>query len=119
MNAVGKHLSAHMLAGTGVHHPSLAPHDYKNGDTYSVAVGVHLCKKDIDKKARAYQVNGFMRRLGLKPTPPGKSPLKDRIKIGALGLLDKKNPKNKYDLIRSGAVRMRAPFTLINKLRGK
>jgi hypothetical protein len=114
-----KAITYKMNAGTGVHHPSLAPHDYKNGDTYSVAVGVHLCKKDIDKKARAYQVNGFMRRLGMKPTPPGKSPLKDRIKIGALGLLDKKNPKNKYDLIRSGAVRMRAPFKLINKLRGR
>ena len=31
-----------MNAGTGVHHPSLAPHDYKNGPDYSVAIGIHL-----------------------------------------------------------------------------
>jgi len=106
-----------MNAGTGVHHPSLAPHDYKNGDTYSVAIGIHLCKKDIDQKARAYQVNGFMRRMGLKPTPPGRAPWRDRIKIGALGLLDKKKPKNKYELIRSGAMRLRNSLKFAGKLK--
>jgi hypothetical protein len=106
-----------MNAGTGVHHPSLAPHDYKNGPDYSVAVGIHLCKKDIDRKARVYQANALLRRLGVKPAPPGLG--SDGLKMNAIGMLDKKNPKTKYDLIRSGAVRARTPFKLINKLRGR
>jgi hypothetical protein len=118
-NKLEKAYTYKMNAGTGVHHPSLAPHDYKNGDTYSVAVGIHLCMKDIDQKARAYQVNAFLRRMGMKPTAPGQSPWRDRLKINALGLLDKKNPKTKYDLIRSGAVRLRSPFKLVGKLRGR
>ena len=109
----------HMNAGTGVHHPSLAPHAYQNGDTYSVACGIHLCKKDIDRKARAWQANAFLRRFGVKPTPPGISPLRDKVKMSAVRVLDKKNPKTKFDLIRSGAVRLRTPFTLVNKLRGR
>jgi hypothetical protein len=106
-----------MNAGTGVHHPSLAPHAYQNGPDYSVACGIHLCKKDIDQKARIWQANALMRRLGVKPAPPGSG--SDVLKKSAIGLFDKKNPKTKYDLIRSGAVRARTPFTLLNKLRGR
>lgn len=106
-----------MNAGTGVHHPTLAPHDYKNGDTYSVAIGIHLCLKDIDRLARAYQVNGFLRKLRLNPTPPGLNPSRDRMKIGVMSLLDKKNPKTKYDLIRSGAARLRDSLKFVGKLR--
>jgi len=116
---LSKATAYNMNAGTGVHHPSLAPHAYKNGDSYSVACGIHLCKKDIDRKARVYQSNAFLRRFGLKPTPPGFSAFRDGLKTGTVGLFDKKNPKTKYDLIRSGAVRLRTPFTLINKLRGR
>ena len=111
-----KAITYKMNAGTGVHHPTLAPHDYKNGDDYSVAIGIHLCLKDIDRLARAYQVNGFMRKLRMKPTPPGISPMRDRIKIGAMSLLDKKKPKNKYELIRSGAARLRDTIRAVGKL---
>ena len=109
----------HMTGGTGVHHPSLAPHAYKNGPTCSVACGIHLCKKDIDEKARVYQSNAFLRRIGVKPTPPGVSGVRDKLKTGTVRIFDKKNPQTKYELIRSGAVRMRTPFTLVNKLRGR
>jgi hypothetical protein len=109
----------HMDAGKGVHHPVLAPHYYKNGDDYSVAIGVHLCLKGADVRARAYQVNAMLRKLGLHPTPPDKSPGLDRFKIGALGLLDKKNPKTKFDLIRSGAWRLKKPVALLSKLKGR
>jgi hypothetical protein len=108
-----------MDAGKGVHHPVLAPHYYKNGDDYSVAIGVHLCLREVDQRGRAYQVNACLRRLGIKPTPPGVSPWKDNLKIGALNLLDKKNPTTKFDLIRSGAMRLKAPLRVLGKLRGK
>jgi hypothetical protein len=106
-----------MDAGKGVLHPSLAPHYYKNGDNYSVAIGIHLCLKSADRLARAYQVNACLRKLGLSPTSPGRFPWRDRIKIGALSLLDKKKPKTKSDLIRSGITRLRAPLRLAGKLR--
>ena len=114
-------------AGKGVLHPSLAPHWYKNGDSYSVAIGIHLCLRSADLRARAYQVNAYLRQMGLRPTSPGRSgrpPWRDRIKIGALSLLDKKKPKSKYDLIRSGSLRvmgslrrLQAPLRLARKLK--
>jgi hypothetical protein len=108
-----------MDAGKGVHHPVLAPHYYKNGDDYSVAIGVHLCLRDVDQRGRAYQFNSILRKLGMKPTPVGVDPARDERKIRAMNLLDKKNPKTKYDLIRSGAARLKKPLKVIDKLRGK
>ncbi len=108
-----------MDAGKGVHHPVLAPHYYKNGDDYSVAIGVHLCLREVDQRGRAYQVNSCLRKLGLKPTPVGIDPSKDNTKIRAMSLLDKKNPTTKYDLIRSGAARLKKPLRLLSKITGK
>jgi hypothetical protein len=114
-----KAINYKMDAGTGVHHPVMAPHTYKNGDTYSVACGVHLCLHDVDQMGRAYQVNAMLRKLGMKPTAPGVNPGKDKLKIRALNLLDKKNPTTKFDLIRSGAWRLKKPVNFISKLRGQ
>jgi hypothetical protein len=107
-----------MEAGKGVHHPHLAPHHYKNGDTYSIGLGVHLCLKDDDRQARAYQMNACLRQIGLKPEPPGLHPLRDRLKIGAVHLFDKKKPASIDDVVRSGALRLKAPFRLVKKLKG-
>jgi hypothetical protein len=102
-----------MTPGTGVHHPVLAPHTFKNGSTYSIALGVHFCLRDWDRQARVHQVNACLRRLRLHPTPPGRSAWRDRTKIAALGLLSKSHPKNKYELIRSGFVRLVSPLKMI------
>ncbi|MEH2036092.1 hypothetical protein [Nostoc sp.] len=59
-------------------------------------------------EARIYQVNSYLRRLGLEPTPPGKSALKDRIKIFALGLLSDRRPKSKFMILRSGVLRLKS-----------
>jgi hypothetical protein len=116
---MGKAYRYEMEAGKGVHHPSLAPHTYQNGGDYSVAIGIHLCLKNTDDLARAYQFNACLRRVGLHSTPPGRSPARDRMKIKAVRLFDKRKPKTKYDLIRSGAVRIKGVFRLVNKLKGK
>jgi hypothetical protein len=108
-----------MDAGKGVHHPVLAPHYYQNGDDYSIAIGVHLCLRDVDQMGRAYQANSFLRKLGMKPTPVGVDPAKDKKKIAFMNLFDKKNPTTKFDLIRSGAWRLRKPVNLLSKLAGK
>lgn len=108
-----------MDAGKGVHHPVLAPHYYQNGPDYSIACGVHLCLREVDQRGRAYQMNAMLRKLGIHPTPPGTTPWKDTMKISTLNLFDKKNPKTKFDLIRSGAVRLKQPLRVLAKLKGK
>jgi hypothetical protein len=99
-----------MVPGTGVHHPVLAPHAFKNGPTYSIALGVHFCLKDWDRRARVHQINACLRQLRLKPIPPGHSAWRDQSKIRTLGLFSSRNPKTKYDLIRSGIRRLTFPL---------
>lgn len=106
-----------MVAGTGVHHPVLAPHAFKNGPTYSVALGVHFCLKDWDQRARIYQVNAVLRRLFLRPVPPGRSSWRDAAKIQTLGVLSKRKPKTKYELIRSGFMRLTFPLQMARSLK--
>ncbi len=111
-----------LVAGKGVHHPVCAPHWYQNGESYSVALGVHFGLRSFDLQARIYQVNHYLRKLGLNPAPPGQSALRDQIKIQIMGLLSKRHPANKSEVFRSGSNRlqstlrgMKAPFKLIQR----
>jgi len=106
-----------MVAGTGVHHPCLAPHAFRNGSTYSIALGVHFCLRDWDQQARVYQINHCLRQLHLKPVPPGRSAWRDRAKIRALGLISKRNPQTKYELIRSGIRRLTFPIRAVSEFK--
>jgi hypothetical protein len=102
-----------LVPGKGVHHPVCAPHWYQNGETYSVALGVHFGLRSFDLRARVYQVNHYLRKLHLPITPPGKSAFRDRLKIQAMGLLSKRHPVTKSDVVRSGSDRLR---TVINSV---
>jgi hypothetical protein len=95
-----------LVPGKGVHHPVCAPHWYKNGNSYSVALGIHLGLRSFDLQARVYQVNHYLRKLGLSPFPPGKSVLRDRIKIFVIGLFSKRRPETKIEVVRSGIDRI-------------
>jgi hypothetical protein len=96
-----------LTPGKGVHHPVLAPHCYKNGDRPSIALGVHFCLRSYDLRSRVYQVNYFLRKVGLKPTPPGQSMFRDYPKIFLLELFSKRNPVSKFELMDSGLQRIR------------
>jgi hypothetical protein len=96
-----------LVPGKGVHHPVCAPHWYQNGETYSVAMGVHFGLRSFDLRARIYQVNHYLRKLHLPITPPGKSAIRNQLKIQALGLLSKRHPVTKSDVVRSGSDRLR------------
>lgn len=98
----------HLQPGKGLHHPILAPHWAKNGNNVSVALSVLFYLRPYDLKARVYQVNSYLRKLGLEPTPPGKSALKDRIKIFVLSLLSARRPKSKFAILRSGVLRIKS-----------
>jgi hypothetical protein len=95
--------------GLVVHHPPLAPHWVQNGDNVSVSVSIGFCMHSLDRRARVYQVNHILRRMGLSPTPPGKSPLRDAVKVAGMGLLSKSQPRNIDEILFSGVNRLMAP----------
>jgi hypothetical protein len=72
-----------MRPGTGVHIPVNAPHWLENHDNVSISLSVNFQFKD-SLKANAYRANYLLRRIGLKPTPPGQSELRDTIKAVAV-----------------------------------
>ncbi|MEB3267895.1 MAG: methyltransferase, TIGR04325 family [Leptolyngbya sp.] len=96
-----------LAPGRGVHHPSRAPHWFKNGQEYSVAMGIHFCLRACDQEAYIYQANYLLRQLGHRPTAPGQSWVKDVLKQRAVLALAKANPKTKGDMLRSGFFRLR------------
>lgn len=72
-----------MRPGTGVHIPVNFPHWVENGDNVSVSLNVNVQFKDTER-ANVYRANYALRRLGLKPTPPGKSEMTDRLKAHSM-----------------------------------
>jgi hypothetical protein len=105
-----------LAPGRGVHHPSRAPHWFKNGQEYSVAMGIHFCLKACDQDAYIYQINHLLRQLGCQPTAPGQSKFKDALKIRAISALSKKKPHSKGELLRSGFFRASKIMNLPRKL---
>ena len=68
-----------MKPGMGVHMPVNAPHWAKNGDNISVSVALIFQMPDWDL-ANIYRWNHYLRKIGLDPTPPGQSRLRDAMK---------------------------------------
>lgn len=73
-----------MRPGTGVHVPVNCPHWLKNGDNISISFSISYQYKDTRRKY-VYQANYYLRRLGLNPTPLGKSALLDQTKRVVMG----------------------------------
>ncbi len=65
--------------GMGVHIPVNCPHWVENDDNVSVSLSVNFQFKD-PLRANPYRANFLLRRLGLRPTPPGRSPALDAVK---------------------------------------
>jgi hypothetical protein len=117
-----EHYQAHgteytLVPGAVVHHPPLAPHWVKNGDEVSISVSIGFCMRGFDRSARVYQVNHFLRKLGLQPTPPGKSPLRDGIKIAGVGMISKTAPTNPEEILFSGVERLRRLSRAVRSIR--
>jgi hypothetical protein len=67
--------------GTGVSNPVTFPHWVKNGSSVSVSLSMNF-KRDVDTTANAYRINNALRKAGLHPRRPGRSPMLDGIKSG-------------------------------------
>jgi hypothetical protein len=109
----------HLTPGRAVHHPPLSPHWVKNGENISISVSMGFCMRGLETRARVWQANHVLRRLGLRPTPPGVAPGRDRVKSATLKLLSKDAPRNREELLFSGFRRLAAPLQVVKRLRGR
>jgi hypothetical protein len=66
--------------GLGVHVPPTAPHWVQNGGEVSVSYSITFQTKASLRRAHAHRVNAGLRRWGLRPSPVGRSPLRDGLK---------------------------------------
>jgi hypothetical protein len=82
-----------LVPGKGVHIPVNAPHWVKNDNNISVSLSLNFQFKD-EFPANVYRFNYHLRRFGFKPTPPGVSPLKDKVKSLSYGLRQKLRPES-------------------------
>lgn len=72
-----------MTPGVGVHIPVNAPHWVQNGDGISISLNVNFQYHDT-ARANLYRLNFLLRKMGMRPSPPGISPIKDRVKSVAV-----------------------------------
>jgi hypothetical protein len=75
--------SYRLAPGTGVHIPVNCPHWIENDDNVSVSLSVNFQFKD-SLRANPYRANFLLRKMGLRPTPPGKSTVLDSVKSTAV-----------------------------------
>jgi Cupin-like domain len=73
----------HLRPGDGVHVPVNAPHWVQNGDDTSITLSLNFQFSDMER-ANKYRANYYLRKLGFAPAPPGKYPMRDRLKANAI-----------------------------------
>jgi hypothetical protein len=69
--------------GNGVHIPVNAPHWVQNGNGISISLNVNFQYHDT-ARANVYRSNFLLRKMGVRPSPPGISPMKDKVKSVAV-----------------------------------
>lgn len=105
-----------LTPGEVVHHPPLAPHWVKNGDNISVSISINYCMKSLEKRARVYQANYLLRKMGLKPLPPGLAPLRDGLKTKVIATLEHPNPKTFSEVVHTPINRLKSPLNAVRRL---
>ncbi len=75
----GRATSYLLSPGNAVHIPVNFPHWLENSDQVSVSININIQFPD-HHLANVYRANHFLRRLGMRPTPPQQSPLLDSCK---------------------------------------
>jgi hypothetical protein len=72
-----------LAPGRVVHLPINAPHWIRNGDGVSISLSLN-CELPGYTARRVFRANHYIRKLGLTPTPPGKSAKRDALKNAAM-----------------------------------
>jgi len=71
-----------LTPGQGLHIPVTAPHWVRNGPEVSISFSITFRTADSDRREILYRVNQRLRRIGLRPTPVGRSKRSDDLKFG-------------------------------------
>lgn len=108
-----------LVPGVGVHHPPLAPHWVRNDSDISISASIHICARDLDRRAHVYQMNRILRKARLHPRPPEQSPLLDSIKASGLELLGKSHPTSSRDILYSGVDRLAKGLNRVRSVASK
>jgi hypothetical protein len=95
-----------LVPGTASHFPAHAPHWVRNKGDYSISLSINFCLRSLDRAAKVWQANHFLRKLGARPTPPGRSRVADYVKRGILELISQRHPATKGEMLRSGVERL-------------
>ena len=66
--------------GDGVHVPMHAPHYVCNGDNVSISLSITFQTPNSDRRRATYWANHQLRRLGLRPKPPGRGGIGEACK---------------------------------------
>lgn len=66
--------------GLGVHVPVTSPHWVQNGPGVSISFSLTFRTRASVRRAHAHRANGYLRRMGLEPSPVGVSALGDELK---------------------------------------
>ncbi len=74
--------------GMSIYQPALCPHWVVAGSETCVSIGFSIFTTAERRKRRVHLFNHKVRRLGLKPRPPGESAWRDQIKVLGGGMLD-------------------------------
>ena len=71
-----------LKAGYGIHIPTTDPHWIRNGDAVSISFSNGFKTRASLRRGMIYNLNGRMRKMGLRPTPPcGNGALRDAMKL--------------------------------------
>jgi hypothetical protein len=102
--------------GLGIHNPPLAPHWVRNGGDVSVSLSLNFSLRRLESRARVYQVNHYLRRLGIRPRPPDQSALIDWLKSEPVKAMAGATPHSLEELLRTGPRRLAARLARIGRL---
>jgi len=78
-----------LRAGYGIHIPTTDPHWIKNGDAVSISFSNGFKTRASLRRGMIYNLNGRMRKMGLRPAPYGKGALRDTMKLQVLRALNR------------------------------
>jgi len=70
-----------LKAGYGIHIPTTDPHWIKNGDAVSVSFSNGFKTRASLRRGMIYNLNGRLRKMGLRPADYGKGVLRDAVKL--------------------------------------
>lgn len=67
--------------GVGLHIPVTAPHWVENGNEVSISFSITFEDSASERRSLIYSANAYLRRMGLRPSPFGRSTLTDSAKF--------------------------------------